>query len=190
MKKVFKMLLADTFGSVLTLGDFYMLTTAIQVHPMPRPWLAQELNQDSSWVHWLSAEAIEGFEKALAHAKKSGKPWLQMTSEDFPLSGAAKGAIDRAFAVTQKDFGMCLIKRFPVHRWSVEDARLAHWGIGLNVGVARTQNQASQVMNDVRDEGGSYKVKNGRGYNTNAGLDFHVDSCDVVALLCVPIAKM
>jgi hypothetical protein len=189
MKKVFKILLADAFGSVLTLGDFYMLTTAIQVHPMPRPWLAQELNQDSSWVHWLSAEAIEGFEKALAHAKKSGKPWLHMTSEDFPLSGAAKGAIDRAFAVTQKDFGMCLIKGFPVHRWSVEDARLAHCGIGLNVGVARTQNQASQVMNDVRDEGGSYKVKNGRGYNTNAGLDFHVDSCDVVALLCLQTAK-
>ena len=71
---------------------------------------------------------------------------------------AAKDAIDQAFDVTQKDFGMCLIKGFPVHRWSVEDARLAHWGIGLNVGVARTQNQASQVMNDVRDEGGSYKV--------------------------------
>jgi hypothetical protein len=44
-------------------------------------------------------------------------------------------------------------------------------------------------MNDVRDEGGSYKVKNGRGYNTNAGLDFHVDSCDVVALMCLQTAK-
>lgn len=159
MKKVFKMLFAETFGSVLTLGDFYMHTTAIQVHPMPRPWLAQELSQDSSWVHWLSSEAIAGFEKALTHAKNSGKPWLQMTSEDFPLSGAAKGAIDRAFGITQKDFGMCLIKGFPVQGWSVEDARLAHWGIGLNVGVARTQNQASQVMNDVRDEGATIRSK-------------------------------
>jgi predicted molibdopterin-dependent oxidoreductase YjgC len=44
-------------------------------------------------------------------------------------------------------------------------------------------------MNDVRDEGGSYKVKGGRGYNTNAGLDFHGDSCDVVALLCLKGAK-
>jgi hypothetical protein len=40
-------------------------------------------------------------------------------------------------------------------------------------------------MNDVRDAGGAYKVTNGRGYNTNKGLDFHVDSCDVVALLCL-----
>ena len=95
-----------------------MHAAPIQVHPMPRPWLAQDLRQDSSWVHWLSSEAIEGFESALAHAKKTGKDWLQMTSDDFPLSGAAKEAIDRAFDVTQKDFGMCLIKGFPVHRWS------------------------------------------------------------------------
>ena len=156
---------------------------------MPRAWSPEELRQDSSWVHHLSPQAIEELELALAHAKDSGKSWLQMTSHDFPLNGAAKDAIDRAFDATQKDYGMCLLKGFPVQRWSVEDARLAYWGIGLNVGVARTQNQASQVMNDVRDEGGSYKVKNGRGYNTNAGLDFHVDSCDVVALLCLQTAK-
>ena len=71
MKKVFKMLLAETFGKFLTLGDFYMYKTAAQAHPMPRPWLAQELSQDSSWVHWLSAEAIAGFEKALTQAKNS-----------------------------------------------------------------------------------------------------------------------
>jgi hypothetical protein len=41
----------------------------------------------------------------------------------------------------------------------------------------------------VRDTGADYKVKGGRGYNTNAGLDFHQDSCDVVALLCRRTAK-
>ena len=38
--------------------------------------------------------------------------------------------------------------------------------MGLYMGVGRTQNRASQVMNDVRDEGGDYKAKGGRGYNT------------------------
>jgi hypothetical protein len=74
-------------------------------------------------------------------------------------------------------------------RWSTADARLAYWGMGLHMGVARTQNSASDFMSDVRDEGGSYRVKTGRGYNTNAGLDFHVDFCDVVALLCLRKAK-
>ncbi|WP_232221477.1 TauD/TfdA family dioxygenase [Burkholderia sp. WSM2232] len=41
----------------------------------------------------------------------------------------------------------------------------------------------------MRDSGATYKSKNGRGYNTNAALDFHADSCDVVALLCLHPAK-
>jgi len=155
----------------------------------PRAWSPQELRQDFSWIHHLSREATLEVEEALQHAKATEKSWLQMAANDFPLKRHAKQAIDRAFAVTQTAYGMCLLKGFPVDRWSVEDARLVNWGIGLNVGVARTQNRASQVMNDVRDEGGSYKVKNGRGYNTNAGLDFHVDSCDVVALMCLQTAK-
>lgn len=61
--------------------------------------------------------------------------------------------------------------------------------MGLYMGVGRTQNRASQCINDVRNEGADYKVKGGRGYNTNAGLDFHQDSCDVVALLCRRTAK-
>ena len=166
------------------------MSPSIQTHiEKPRAWFPPELQKDFSWIHHLHREAIHEIEEALQHAKATQKAWLEMTANDFPLKRHAKQAIDQAFAVTQTGYGMCLLKGFPVERWSVEDARLAHWGIGLNVGVARTQNRASQVMNDVRDEGGSYKVKNGRGYNTNAGLDFHVDSCDVVALLCLQTAK-
>lgn len=155
----------------------------------PRPWLAQDMERDRTWIQRLTDDEIDGFDKALAHAKALGKPWLEMTKEDFPLNQAAAGALARAFAATQGRWGLCLVKGFPVHRWSVEDARLAYWGIGLNVGVARTQNRASDVMTDVRDVGASYKTKNGRGYNTNAALDFHADSCDVVALLCLRPAK-
>jgi alpha-ketoglutarate-dependent taurine dioxygenase len=100
--------------------------------------------------------------------------------------------VQRAFATTQGRWGMCLLKGFPVDRWSVEDSKLAYWGVGLHAGVARTQNPASQYMNDVRDEGAAYKAANGRsrGYNTKAGLDFHMDSSDVVALLCRRTAKV
>lgn len=160
-----------------------------QVTPSLRAWSPNELRTDPTWVRHLSSEAIDGLDAAMRHAKATGKAWLEMSDEDFPMNTAAKQAIHQAFAATQTGYGMCLLKGFPVQSWTVEDSRLAYWGIGLHVGVARTQNQASQVMNDVRDEGGSYKVKNGRGYNTNAGLDFHVDSCDVVALLCLQTAK-
>jgi hypothetical protein len=155
----------------------------------PRAWTAAEVAADTSWIQRLSDEEVAGFDAALAHAMQVAKPLLSMQQADFPLPDVSRSALDRAIAVTQGRWGMCLLKGFPVGRWTEEEAKLAYWGMGLYMGVGRTQNRASQVMNDVRDEGGSYKVKGGRGYNTNAGLDFHQDSCDVVGLLCRRTAK-
>jgi alpha-ketoglutarate-dependent taurine dioxygenase len=157
----------------------------------PRGWTTDDARNDTSWVQRLSADEVAGFDAALAHAKAAAKPWLAMTAADFPLNDAARQALARAFATTQGRWGLCLLKGFPVERWSEDDAKLAYWGIGLHTGVARTQNPASEVMNNVRDEGAAYKAANGksRGYNTNAGLDFHMDSADVVALLCRRTAK-
>jgi alpha-ketoglutarate-dependent taurine dioxygenase len=157
--------------------------------PTPQAWTAEDAERDTSWVQPLAPDEVAGFDAALAHAKASGKPWLAMGREDFPLTPAAQAALARATATTLGRWGMCLVRGFPVDRWSEQDAKLAYWGMGLHMGVARTQNPASQFMNDVRDEGAVYKGKNGRGYNTNAGLDFHMDSADIVALLCRRTAK-
>ncbi|KAH8655900.1 hypothetical protein BX600DRAFT_440383 [Xylariales sp. PMI_506] len=112
-----------------------------------------------------------------------------MTQADYPLPEPSKKALERAIATTQGRWGMCLVKGFPTDEWTDDEMRVAYWGMGLYMGVGRTQNRASEIINDVRDIGGSYKVKGGRGYNTNAGLDFHQDSADVVALLCRRTAK-
>ncbi|MCZ2499034.1 hypothetical protein GN316_19945 [Xylophilus sp. Kf1] len=155
----------------------------------PRAWTAEEARADSSWVQRLTAAEADGFDTALRHARAAGKPMLDMVQADYPLPELSRRALERAVATTQGRWGMCLLKGFPVDRWSEDDTRLAYWGMSLYMGVGRTQNRASQVMNDVRDEGGDYKVKGGRGYNTNAGLDFHQDSCDVVGLLCRRTAR-
>ena len=122
----------------------------------PRAWTAEEVRQDASWIQRLSAAEVEGFDQALQHARRLNKPLLAMEQADFPLSDAARNALARAIATTQTGFGMCLVKGFPVDRWSEADTRLAYWGMSLYMGVGRTQNRASQVMNDVRDEGGDY----------------------------------
>lgn len=155
----------------------------------PRAWTAAEAAGDTSWIQRLAEEEVDGFRMALEHARQVDKPLLAMEQADFPLSAPALEALQRAVATTQGRWGMCLLKGFPVDEWTEAETRLAYWGMGLHMGVGRTQNRASQVMNDVRDEGGDYKVKGGRGYNTNAGLDFHQDSCDVVGLLCRRTAR-
>ncbi|OAA57992.1 Taurine catabolism dioxygenase TauD/TfdA [Niveomyces insectorum RCEF 264] len=155
----------------------------------PQAWKAEDVRRDNSWIQRLTPEEADGFRTALAHAKKANKPLLHMEQADFPLPAASQRALKQAIATSQGRWGMCLVKGFPTEDWSEEDMRLAYWGMGLHMGVARTQNRASEVINDVRDAGGDYKGKNGRGYNTNAGLDFHQDSSDVVTLLCRRTAK-
>jgi hypothetical protein len=155
----------------------------------PRAWTAAEAQNDTSWILRLSPAEAEGFHQALLHARAAGKAFTAMTQADFPLPEISRAALARAIDTTQGRWGMCLVKGLPTDRWTEDEARLAYWGMGLYMGTARTQNRASAFMADVRDEGGAYKTKGGRGYNTNAALDFHCDSCDVVALLCRRTAR-
>ena len=87
----------------------------------PRAWTTEDARRDTSWMQRLSVDEVAGFDAALAHAKATGKPWLAMKANDFPLDDAARGALQRAFATTQGRWGMCLLKGFPVDRWSEED---------------------------------------------------------------------
>ncbi|KAJ7788145.1 hypothetical protein B0H14DRAFT_2949602 [Mycena olivaceomarginata] len=131
----------------------------------PRSWKAADVRNDNSWIQRLSLEEVDGFRATLGHG------------------------LQRAIATTQGRWGMCLVKGFPTGEWSEAEMRLLYWEMSLYMGVRRTQNWANEVISDVRNAGRGYKVKGGKGYNTNAGLDFHQDSCDVVALLCRRIAR-
>ncbi|KAK8115132.1 Clavaminate synthase-like protein [Apiospora kogelbergensis] len=155
----------------------------------PQAWKAEDVRTDNTWILRLTPEEVAGFRVAMEHARKANKPLLDMEKADFPLPAASCCALERAVATTQGRWGMCLVKGFPTDEWTEPDLRVAYWGMGLHMGVARPQNRASEVINDVRDAGGSYKTPGGRGYNTSAALDFHQDSCDVVALLCRRTAK-
>jgi len=90
-----------------------------------------------------------------------------MEQADFPLPPTSRRALEQGLEATQGRWGMILIKGFPTDDWSEEDMRVAYWGMSLYMGVGRTQNRASEIINDVSDTGGSYYVKGGRGYNTN-----------------------
>lgn len=152
-------------------------------------WRVSDVEQDDSWQVRLTQTQIEGFHAALDHAKRQGKEMLEMTQADFPLPAVSQEALLQARAISQGPWGFALLKGLPVDQWSEDDSRLAYWGMGLYLGVARPQNINSDYMTDVRDAGGQYKVKGGRGYNTRAALDFHIDSGDIVGLMCRRTAK-
>ena len=77
---------------------------------------------------------------------------------------------------------MALVRGLPREGLTEDEFRLLTWAIGLHAGVARPQGKTSQYLSAVRDEGTAYRTSGGRGYSSNAELDFHTDSADVVAL--------
>lgn len=153
-------------------------------------WVAADLQADRSWSFRLSedvAQEIVEQAKKLAHLSED---LLQIDRQQFKLSQKAVASFKAAIDMTQHKYGLSLIKGFPTRDLSEAEFRVATWGTGLYMGLARPQNLAGDILTDVRDSGSSaYRVVNGRGYNTNSELDFHIDSGDVVLLYCRREAK-
>jgi len=62
-------------------------------------------------------------------------------------------------------------------------------GIGTYFGKARSQNSQGHLIGHVRSQGLSTSDPNVRHYQTTERQTFHIDSCDIVGLLCHKTAK-
>jgi hypothetical protein len=78
----------------------------------------------------------------------------------------------------------------PVHR-PIAASTTAFWGIGTYFGSARSQNAQGHLLGHVYDLGKGLSATNPnlRSYATAERQNFHIDRCDVVALLCLKRAK-
>jgi len=162
-----------------------LLTTPVRG---PVAWTGKSLAEDRSWVHRLTDGAIAEIDRAVGHARATGRPWQAVRREDFPLPGLARelAAIGREL---DSGRGFVQIKSLPVERYTLDEARLAYWGIGAWLGHAVSQNAAGDMIADVMDRGLEMSAGNVRGYQTRSTSPFHTDECDVVGLLCWRPAK-
>src|SRR3979409_2556636 len=78
----------------------------------------------------------------------------------------------------------------PVEDRPIAESATAYWGIGSYFGSARSQNAKGHLLGHVYDLGGQSATNpNLRSYATAERQSFHIDRCDVVALLCLRRAK-
>jgi len=157
-----------------------MTTTAID---SPAAWTAGELNSDSRWMFHLDDKARADMVKALEKARDPQKTLFDYRRDDFDL-GAAWPVLDAALRETKRGRGVALVRGLPRDGLDEKDFELMTWAIGLNAGVARPQGKATHYISAVRDVGTTYRSGTGRGYSSNAELDFHTDSSDIVFLSC------
>ena len=154
----------------------------------PAAWHAADMQASGRWLRHLTASETEAVAGMLHAAAATGKPMLELTRADVEL-GAFAPVLDELTRELEHGIGFMTLRGMPSDRFSAEANRLLFWVIGCHLGVARPQGKASQLMSDVRADGGQYRGTGGRGYNTNAELDYHVDGSDVVGLYCLQVAR-
>ena len=151
-------------------------------------WTATSLAADPGWTFSLSEQARRGLAQAVLRARDRAKPLLSYRRADFDF-GAATEPLAAAFNEAKHGRGIALVRGLPRDMLAEASFELLTWAIGLHAGVPRPQGKASQYMSAVRDAGTTYRSAGGRGYSSNAELDFHTDSADVVVLTCFNRAK-
>ncbi len=154
----------------------------------PADWRGPDLRKRTDWIHTLASNEIDEIEHALKTAKARGVTLATLEKEKFPLTAFPR-IVDRVRETLENGPGMFLIRGFPTERYEAADLRLIYWALGKYLGTAVTQSAEGDVLGDVRDLKVDLSGPQGRGYKTNAELEYHTDSCDVVALFVLRTAK-
>lgn len=149
----------------------------------PAAWHAADLENDKSWVFELDEESRRHMLEAVEKAWQPGKPLLEYCRDNFDL-GAAWKVIEAGLNEVKRGRGVALVRGFPREGLDEKQFELLTWAVGLHAGVARPQGKATQYISAVRDAGTAYRTGTGRGYSSNAELDYHTDSSDIVFLSC------
>ena len=162
--------------------------------PPPRPlvqgasaWIGPELAQrPDEWTYHLSSHDLGEIETAVAAVR--GRDIAELRRADFPLPTLGP-ILDGLRDEVLNGRGFVLIRGLPVTGRPIAESAAAYWGIGTWFGTARSQNAKGHVLGHVRDLGMSTRDPNVRIYQTTERQNFHTDSCDIVALLCLQTAK-
>ena len=144
-------------------------------------WTVRDLEANSGWVLELDDRARRHLTTAVRQGLDPDKALFDYRRTDFDL-GAAGPVIAAALRQVRDGTGFAILRGLPREDLTPSEFELLTWAIGLHFGVARPQGKASQFLSAVRDAGVVYRTGRGRGYSSNADLDFHTDSADIVLL--------
>ena len=157
----------------------------------PSVWTGAEMRgREAEWSYRLSPSEIAEIEAAVRAARAGGLDIADIRRADFPLPTLGP-VLDRLRNEVLDGRGFAVLRGLPVEGRPVEESATAYWGLGTYFGSARSQNAKGHLLGHVYDlgEGLTETNPNIRGYATAERQNFHIDRCDVVALLCLRRAK-
>lgn len=156
----------------------------------PSAWTGAEMRKrESEWTYRLSPSHVAEIEAALQAVRARGLDIADISRDDFPLPTLGP-VLERLRAEVLDGRGFVLLRGMPVENRPIVESATAYWGVGTHFGSARSQNAKGHLLGHVYDLGGSSATDpTVRSYATAERQNFHIDRCDVVALLCLRRAK-
>jgi hypothetical protein len=154
----------------------------------PSAWYGRDIADSVDWIEPLTPSALAEIKSAARGLAQAEIDWQTLCCEDFPLP-MLSGRLARIGHEVLEGRGFALLRGLPVERWGRRLAAIAFLGLGLHWGSLRSQNSHGHLLGHVKDVGLTSQDPNVRIYQTRERQNYHTDSCDVVALLCLQRAK-
>jgi hypothetical protein len=157
----------------------------------PSAWIGADMRKrEAEWSYRLSPAEIAEVEAATRAVRERGLDIADISREDFPLPTLGP-VLERLRKEVLEGRGFVLVRGMPVAERPIEQSATAYWGVGTYFGSARSQNAKGHLLGHVYDLGIGLSETNPnlRSYATAERQHFHIDRCDVVALLCLRRAK-
>jgi len=155
-------------------------------------WYGPEIAARGGWIVTLSAAELDELAAAaapwLVRVEHDARAMNELVAADFALPTLA-ARLARMTDTLLHGRGFALLRGLPVERWGNRLSAVAFYGLGVHVGLPRTQNAQGHLLGHVRDLGLSSDDPTVRIYQTHERQTFHTDSADVVGLLCLQTAK-
>lgn len=147
----------------------------------PGGWAGPELTKDEITLTFDRSQ-LDAIDELMTSITARGLGYDQITSADFSHP-ALDGLCAEVLRRLKQDGGLVVLAGFPTDRYVLEDIEKIYWGIGTHFGRACSQSASGDLMGHVTDR------RNSRGYNSSRALPMHVDSAELVGLLCVRTAR-
>lgn len=154
----------------------------------PAAWRGADI-RDDTWQIRLDAGQRTELLAALAAIDRPGVRLADISRDDFALPTLAP-VLGAVVAELVDGRGFVLLRGVPIDGLDERRVELLYWGIGQHIGVPIPQQGPADLLVHVRDAGLDPDDPHVRGFQTAAGLEYHADSSDIVALLCVRPAKL
>jgi len=152
----------------------------------PSVWMAKDFPVARSWVHELSTEQQDEVDAAVRTAVAAHKSYTDVGLADFALP-RTRELLRTVFDELENGVGFSVLGKFPVERFTYDEALIGYAGLSAHLGTLVDQSYAGAMKADVKDLGLAYG-KDVRGYQSNAMLRFHTDGAVLTGLLCLESA--